>query len=223
LAYKAHRVVTGLTWGCAILLGAVLITSCAPPRYTYITDSADSTYFKVPHYWHEVSPTELCTELAKDSGSTTCTGSWSTAYEAIGNPSASNFLAFTITQPFVFSEVEAYTSSTDTPLTDDTLEDFFLPVSATARETDAEEGFPLTDFQQLRDSTVTLNGGYHGVREVFDYTYPGGPADTFDEVVLTNSAGSTIYFLVTHCTTRCYSQDQGAINDVMSSFTVRSH
>jgi hypothetical protein len=177
----------------------------------------------VPHYWHQVSPADLCTELEKDSGSTTCPSTWSIAYEAAGKPSATNFLAFNISQPFTFSEVEPYTSTTDTPLTDSTLEDFFLPVSATARESDAEEGFPLTNFQQLQQSTVTLHGGYHGVREVFDYTYPGEEADTFDEVILTNSAGSTIYFLVTHCSKGCYSQDQAAISNVMSSFTVRSH
>jgi hypothetical protein len=223
LAYKAHRVVQGLTWGCAILLGAALISSCAPPQYTYVTDSADSAYFKVPHYWHQVSQTGLCTELEKDSGSSSCPTNWSIAYQAVKEPSANSFLAFNVSEPFVFSEVEPYTSTTDTPLTDSTLEDFFLPVSATARETDAAEGFPLTDFQQLQDSNVTLSGGYHGVREVFNYTYPGEAADTFDEVILTNSAGSTIYFLVTHCTTSCYSHDQAAINSVMSSFTVRSH
>jgi len=31
-----------------------------------------------------------------------------------------------------------------------------------------------------------------------------------------------VYLLVIHCTTSCYSNQQTDINDVMSSFTVRS-
>ena len=62
----------------------------------------------------------------------------------------------------------------------------------------------------------------HGVRETFDYTFTGGTTDTFDEVTLTNADQTVVYLLVLHCTTSCYSTDQSEINDVMSSFTIRS-
>ena len=86
----------------------------------------------------------------------------------------------------------------------------------------SSEGFPLTDFQQIRDEVLTPGQGVHGVRETFDYTYTGGITDTFDEVALTNADQTVVYLLVLHCTTSCYSHDQTEINDVMSSFTVRS-
>ena len=69
---------------------------------------------------------------------------------------------------------------------------------------------------------LTPGQGVHGVRETFDYTYTGGVTDTFDEVALTNADQTDVYLLVLHCTTSCYSNDQTQINDVMSSFTVRS-
>ena len=62
----------------------------------------------------------------------------------------------------------------------------------------------------------------HGVRETFDYTYAGGTSDTFDEIALTNADQTEVYLLVLHCTTSCYSTDQTMINNVMSSFTIRS-
>ena len=62
----------------------------------------------------------------------------------------------------------------------------------------------------------------HGVRETFDYTFTGNITDTFDEVALTNADQTSVYLLVLHCTTSCYSNDQTQINDVMSSFTIRS-
>ena len=68
---------------------------------------------------------------------------------------------------------------------------------------------------------LTPGLGVHGVRETFDYTYEGS-TDTFDEIALTNAEDTTVYFMVLHCTTSCYSTDQTEINDVMSSFTIRS-
>ena len=133
----------------------------------------------------------------------TCPSRWNVAYDADQEPSPGDFTSLGISQPFVYSSVAPYTeeSQTDTPLTDEDLEDSFLPVSSTARATDTKEGFPLTGFKLLTGSTVTISGGFHGVREVFDYTEPNGPTDTFDEVVLTNSGSTEIYLLILHCTT----------------------
>ena len=219
MAFKAHRVVTGLAWGCALLLGLGL-SSCASPQFTYITDSGNSTYFKVPYSWQQINHSDLCTEL-KSGTSDACAAVWLTAYE-MGRPSARDFGSATLGKPFVFAEVGPYTSQTGTPLTDDTLRDFYLPVTPTARQAyQAETGQQLTGFKLLHDSTLKFSGGVHGVRETFDYG-ASPTADTFDEVVLANAAGSTVYFMLVHCTQSCYSQDKIAIDDVMSSFTVRS-
>ena len=66
-----------------------------------------------------------------------------------------------------------------------------------------------------------LSQGVHGVRETYEYTYHG-IADTFDQVALTNADQTVFYLLLLHCTSSCYSSDQSEINDVMSSFTIRS-
>lgn len=227
MARKAHRVVTGLASWCVLLLGIGLLggglTSCAAPSFSYVADSGNHTYFKVPYGWRQISVADLCTALKSGTSSSgTCPAGWITAYEADHKPAATDFQSATLGQPFVFAEVGAYTSQTGAALTDDTLRDLYLPVTAAGRSSAAASGFPLTNFKQLRDSTLTLSGGVHGVRETFDYTYPGLATDTFDEVALANAAGTTVYFIVAHCTMNCYRQDMTAINDVMSSFTVRS-
>ncbi len=221
MAFKAHRLRTGLAWGGALLAG-VMLTSCVAPSFTYVADSGNNTYFKVPYGWQQVAPSDLCAELKALSGATSCPTSWTIAYEAGRKPIARDFLSATVNRPFVFVEVTPYTSQTGTPLTDDTLRDFFLPVTQAARASYAAAGSLLTGFRQIRDATIKLGGGVHGVRETFDYTFPGQAADTFDEVALANAVGNTIYFMVLHCTARCYSQDKTAIDDVMSSFTIRS-
>ena len=214
----AHRVAKGLVGGCALLLG-VTVTGCGAPQYTYVANSGESTYFKVPNGWHKIDTSALQHAMEEVTGSSGA--GWQVAYEAGGAPTANDFLSFGASQPFVFAEVGQLTSAGSQALSYDTLRDFFLPVSSTARQA-AGAGFPLTGFKQIRDQVLTPGLGVHGVRETFDYTLNGGLSDTFDEIALTNAEQTIVYFMVLHCTTSCYSSDQTAINDVMSSFTIRS-
>jgi len=218
LASMAHRVAKGLVGGCALLLG-VTLSGCGAPQYTYVANSSQSTYFKVPYGWHKIGDGALNNILKELTGSPGA--GWQVAYEAGASPTASDFLSFDTSQPFVFAEVGMLTSTASQELSYESLEDIFgLPVSSAARQ-QVGSNFPLTDFKSLRDEDLTPGQGVHGVRETFDYT-DGPMTDTFDEVALTNADQTEVYLLVLHCTSTCYSDNQTEINDVMSSFTVRS-
>ena len=211
----AHRVIKGLVGGCAVLLG-VAVTGCAAPQYTYVANSNANTYFKVPHGWHEIGASALQHELNQSGGSSSA---WTVAYEAGSSPDAKDLFSFDATQPFVFAEVGDLNSTASQELSYDSLKDLFLPVSSEARQ--QESSSQLSNFKSLRDQTLTPGQGVHGVRETFDYT-DGSVTDTFDEVALTNADQTVLYVLFLHCTSSCYQNDQTEINDVMSSFTVRS-
>jgi len=224
LTNRAFRSTRGLVGTLAILLAAVLTTvglsGCGSPQYTYVADSSAGTFYKVPHGWHQISQKSLNAALQAAGGSGD--GIWSTAYDADSAPSADHFLAADVGQPFVFAEVGTLSPTVSAELSYNMLRDFMLPVTSTARSEDAQSGFPLTDFKQLRDATITGKQGVHGVRETFQYTFPNGVADTFDEDVLTNADQTEVYFLMVHCTNSCYTSNQTNINTVMSSFTVGS-
>lgn len=222
---RAFRSPRGLIGGLALLTMGVLATvglsACGAPAYTYVTDSKAGTYYKVPSQWHQISQHDLDAALAAAGGS--AAGLWSTAFDAGTAPAGSHFIAPDVSMPFVFSEVGTLSPTVSNELSYNVLRDFMLPVTSTSRSTDAASGqFPLTNFKQLRDQTITGQQGVHGVRETFQYTFPGGIVDTFDEDVLTNANQTQVYFLVTHCTQSCFSQNQASINTVMSSFTVGS-
>ncbi len=218
MASMAHRVAKGLVGGCVLLLG-VTLSGCGAPQYTYVANSSESTYFKVPHGWHQINGDALQRAMEAVLGGN-AGAAWQVAYEAGSKPDANDFLSFGAGQPFVFAEIGTLSSTASQELSYDSLRDFFLPVTSTARQ-NVPSGFPLTGFKQIRDENLTPGLGVHGVRETFDYTYEGS-TDTFDEVALTNAEQTVVYFLMLHCTTSCYSNDQTEINDVMSSFTVRS-
>jgi hypothetical protein len=201
-------------------LATVALSACGAPGYTYVSDSAAKTYYKVPTQWHQISQHDLNAALTAAGGS--AAGVWSTAFDADASPSGSNFLAPSIGQPFLFAEVGTLSPTVSNEISYNMLRDFMLPVTSNTRQQEAASGFPLTNFKQLRDQTITAKQGVHGVRETFQYTFPGGIADTFDEDVMTNADQTVVYFLMLHCTNSCYSQNQNNINTVMSSFTVGS-
>jgi hypothetical protein len=219
-AFRSNR---GLVGGLTILLTAVLgigLSACGAPQYTYVADSAAGAYYKVPYSWHQISQQSLNAALAAQGASGA--GVWSTAFDAGSSPSANHFIAPDVAQPFVFAEVGTLSPTVSNELSYNLLRDFMLPVTSASRQADAANGFPLTNFKQLRDQTITGKQGVHGVRETFQYTFPDGVSDTFDEDVLTNADQTVVYFLMVHCTNACYSQNQNNIDTVMSSFTVGS-
>jgi hypothetical protein len=224
LTKRAFRSSRGLTGGLAFLLMGALATvglsACGAPAYTYVSDSAAKTYYKVPSQWHQIAQKDLDAALKAAGGSSA--GVWSSAFDASTAPHGSNFLAPAISKPFVFAEVGTLSPTVSNELSYNMMRDFMLPVTTNAREQDAAGGFPLTNFKQLRDQVITGKAGVHGVRETFQYTFPSGVADTFDEDVLTNADQTVVYFLMVHCTNSCYSDNATNINTVMSSFTVGS-
>jgi hypothetical protein len=221
LANRAFRITKGLVGGGATLLAAVIgmavLTACGAPQYTYVSDSAAKAYFKVPYGWHEISQSALAQAL-----DTSGTGVWVSAFGADPGESSGDVFSFDLDQPFVLAEVGTLNSTASDALSYNGLEDVFLPVTSQARSADSGK-LPVTDFQLLHQATLTPGShGVHGVRVTYDYTYEDGTADTFDQVALTNADQTQVYLLVVHCTTSCYSHNQKAIDDILSSFTVGS-
>jgi hypothetical protein len=219
----AFRSPRGLTGGLAFLLmgglATVGLSACGSPAYTYVADSSASTYYKVPTQWHQISQKDLNAAIAAGGGSSA--GIWSTAFDASTAPSANHNDSVALDKPFLFAEVGQLSSTGTNQLSYDAMRDLWLPVTSTTRQTDASEGFPGTNFKQLRDQMISGKQGVHGVRETFQYTF-SGVTDTFDEEVLTNADQTVLYTVQVHCTDACYSQNQNNINTVMSSFTVGS-
>ena len=199
---------------------AVFIAGCAAPQFTYVTNSTAHTYFKVPDGWSQLSSGALA--AAVNNGLTPPSTVWSVGYDASTTPDGSHVLGALNTEPFAYSVVAPVNQTTINALSYNELRDFFLPVTAAARAAAAKSGFPLTGFQLLRDTRLTPGQGVHGVRVIYQYAYPGGGINTFDQVALTNADDTEVYLLLVHCLATCYSKHQSEIDTVMNSFTVRS-
>jgi hypothetical protein len=213
--------------GLGVLLVAVIATGCAAPQFTYVSDSGANTYFKVPYGWHRISDVSLAAQF-KTPGRALgqVAGTWDIAFDADQEPTAVHLFSPNAKRPFAFAFVtplSATASSTLRRSPYNGLRDVLLPVTSVSRAAqDAQGAFPLTHFKLLRDTVLTPGQGVHGVWDTYEYTYPGGITDTFDQVALTNSNTTQLYVLMVHCIATCYSHNRDQLKTIMSSFTVRS-
>ncbi len=207
--------------GLWVVLLGLAVAGCAAPQFTYVTNSSQHTYFKVPSGWRQISAGALAAAV-NGGNSTPQSGVWSVGYDGSARPEADHVLGAQNQQPFAYSVVAGVNQTTTNELSYNDLRDFFLPVTAAARANAARSGFPLTNFRLISDNMLQLAQGVHGVRVIYDYSYPDGSVNTFDQVALTNADDTEVYLLLVHCLASCYSKHQSEIDTVMKSFTVRS-
>ena len=209
--------------GLWLVLIVVMVSACGAPQYTFVASSDSHAFFKVPGGWHKISDSALVHALRGSSSSAEPVGVWAAGYDGSPAPSATHVFGAVVPQPFAFALVEPLSSAASSSMSYNQLRDIFLPVTSASRQSAAQGGFPLTKFHLLRNTVLSQEQGVHGVRVTFDYTFPNGTADTFDQVAFTNADNTEIYLLVLHCTVTCYQHNHSEIDTVMQSFTIRSN
>ena len=149
--------------GLWVVLLSLTVAGCAAPQFTYVTNSSQHTYFKVPSGWRQIGAGALAAAV-NGGNSTPQSGVWTVGYDGSAQPAADHVLGAENQQPFAYSVVAAVNQTTTNELSYNDLRDFFLPVTAAARASAAKSGFPLTNFRLLGDSMLQLAQGVHGVR-----------------------------------------------------------
>jgi hypothetical protein len=219
----------------AIALVVVVAGSgaCAAPEFTYVKNSGQKTYFKVPHEWHSTVTKSLDDVLSgtnPDSANSQARQQqwWSVAYDADVDPAADHLISQSPTdQPILYARISPLSTAQQNEVSLDMLRNAFLPVTDDARQAAEESagagGTGLTGFELVNDQVLTPANGLRGVRVVYDYELGGGVLHTFDQTALVNNDGSKLYLLIIRCSTSCYRARSGELDTIAKSFTVRSN
>jgi hypothetical protein len=200
----------------ALIIVGLLVAGCVAPQYTYVTDSADSAYFKVPPSWHQVNQSTL--QSAEGPSSQEGSYLWSRAYDDTARPTVNNVFSSSAT-PVAYASVLGLSAAERNDVSFNSMRDLLLPVTSTARSAASAAHEQLSGFASLSDQVITDNHNDRGIREIFDYDL-GTTLETFDLTVLANSATTKLYFLLVHCSATCFASNYNQIATVVGSFTV---
>jgi hypothetical protein len=210
-----------------VAVGAVLALAagCGAPQFTYVTNSNDKTYVKLPVSWQQIDRKAMDDAIGLDPATTDEErGLWFEAYDADSAPSPQHVFGSDSPQPAVFVGVQQVPETAREQYASgglDGLRDLFYPVSDTARLGEVASGSAgLTDFTLIKDEELNPKG-LHGVHSVFSYRMGGSPLQTIDQTAYLNEDASKLYMFFVRCSAQCYEQRQQEIGTVVSSFTVR--
>ena len=222
-----HRSAPGTARALLLLSVAALVAlvaGCGAPEYTYVTNSSDRTYLKVPTSWRPIDEKAMNDAIGFDPTlSEEERGLWFEAYDADKEPSPVHLFGPSAAAPAAFVGVQQVPEAARGQFSLDRLRDLFYPVSPSARE--AAEMDPtaggVSDFVLVSDEVLTPGKGLHGVHSVFRYRVGDGPMQMMDQTAYLNDDASKLYMFFVRCSTECYQQRQSEIGNVVSSFTVR--
>lgn len=203
-----------------VLLAAVVLAGCGAPSYTYVKNSADHMYVKIPASWHSIDEKDLDDAIGLDPAEDASSrGLWLQGYDAAETPSPLHLFGSSATEPAALVSVQKVPESSRGALSLDGLRDFFFPVSPTARQNNQNP--QLSGFGLVADDVLTPGDGLRGVHTVFRYRLGGGPPQMIDQTGYLNDDASKVYLLLVRCSTTCYKDRHGEIENVVSSFTIR--
>jgi hypothetical protein len=216
-----------LVLATAAMVALLLVAGCGSARYTYVKNSGEHTYFKVPTNWNKVDQAAL-DKLFLGTNPDSATAQvrkkqvWTVAFDASTSPDAVHVFESQGDAPFVFVSVAQLSTTQRDGMSLDGLRNLIFPVSTSARQTATANSYPLTNFELLDDTVLSPGHGIRGVHAVFNYEFPDGSLETFDQTAYVSDDASRIYLMLVTCSARCHRDKSGELSTVSGSFTVRS-
>ncbi len=211
----------GVTPGASRLLrllgGALAVTTlgaaCSSTGYSYVKNSDDRTYFKVPDQWTLYGDDEVAKSLGLSPRELEQyrEGTWQVGFDADPHPSLKHLLDPASKHPTGVASVEEldFESSDNASLA--TLRNQFLDFDTAVQSGEAE----IVEYEMLQP-----DGGFRGFHLVVDLAVEGGRTITFDQTSLIDQSSSKIYNLIVTCGARCYTDNSEQIGNVVESWTV---
>jgi hypothetical protein len=216
------------TLSSVLLLAVALgpLAACGSPQYTYVKNSGEQTYFKVPAGWHKIDAKPIDPAVTgdhPDSAMAHGRGMWSVAYDADVHPTADHLLSLISEEPIVYASVYRLTPDEHDAYSLNQLRDSFLPVTENARQAASaqSQGQQLPKLERLLDQELKPGEGLRGIREIYNYVLPIGGVQTFDLTAYLSDDGQ-VYLLLLHCSSHCYQSRAKEFNSIVTSFTVRN-
>ena len=177
-----------------------LVAGCGSPEYTYLTNSTDRTYLKVPTTSRQIDGKAMDDAIGFDP--TLSEEERALCATADVAPSPVHLFGPSAPAPAAFVGVQQIPETAHGQFSVDRLRDLFYPVSPSARqaaELDPTSG--VTDFVLVSDQVLTPGKGLRGVHSVFRYRVGEGPMQMMDQTAYLNDDASKLYMFFVRCST----------------------
>jgi hypothetical protein len=196
---------------CGAVAVAALAAACSGTGYSYIKNSDDRTYFRVPDQWTLYDEDALTADLAPREREAARETSWQVGFDASPKPSLRHVLDVKSKHPTGFAVVQELDFDAADTLSLMGLRNAFFDVDVAVQNQAGEI---------ITYETLELDGGFHGFHLVADLVADGGRTATLDQTTVIDQATSKMYALIIMCAAQCYADNSDKIDRVVGSWTV---
>lgn len=198
------RWMTRAGWTAAALVIVATAGACSA-RYTYLTSSSSHTYLAVPHGWKVFDQHQIEAAVG-----TTGSFPYFVYFDANPKPQVSNALTAT-SQPWGIERVRDLAGSEQVGFSFDSIDNELVQIDQLT-----ESGSAQIDGQPR----LLIHGTYRGVRQQVTMTAGDGSTVEFVQAGYVNNATNRVWALVVGCSATCFARNSGAIDRLVSSWTV---
>jgi hypothetical protein len=194
-----------------------VLAGCADSGYHYVKNSDQKTYFKVPSEWTLYDtrddlavlddPTMTEFERAQQRQ-----GMWRVAFDGDPQPKTAHLTKLGAAAPWGMAIVRDMNFSEASSISDRALRNMHVPLDEALA---AEQG-KVVSYEELN-----LDGGLHGFHVVAKLLTAKGVV-TIDQTSVLSQDRSTSYSLFLSCSTKCYEENEGRIESIVDSWTVKA-
>ena len=196
------------------------LAGCGQQSKQYATSKAANTFFTVPNGWNEISYKKLTAyEKSRSDGTENPKEDsviWQVAYTPLKNVKLSQVYSIQpFAKPLVVVRVRNLTYQEANAISYNGLREIVIPFQTWVENPDqAPPGFKVISDYEISDQ------GVRGIRSIFKFD-SDNVSQTFDQVSMVSDDRTTLYFLLSRCTTTCYVKNQKVIDEIVKSFSVR--
>lgn len=225
---RGYRLIA--SWWIAVITSTMtILTACGQAEFIYVANSDEKTYVRIPGDWKQVDETVI-DDYFTPSNPDSAVGQirrmlrWSVAYDASDDPRPEHMTtAASSVDPILYLTIRHLPPAEQAQVSYDYMRDAFTYVTPSGRQLATQAGYDMSTFELLLDEILPAGeDGLHGVRVVFNFELRTGVVHTFDQTVWANADSSILYLLLIRCTAKCYRERATEIDDIATSFTVRS-
>jgi hypothetical protein len=227
MAARGGPAVTAVVAGLVV---ALIAAACAPSGQRFVKNSSEGVYFKIPDDW-ELYDEDAILEFQEEDLSPlelegTREGGWQVFFDAAPSPTLNHLGELVTKHPNGQAQVIQLGSQARDTVSMESLRNLIFPIDEVS-EFDSS-------LVELVDGKEIHEDGVRGVQFVFniDSRVPAliqtGTLEpgtrryaTFNQTTLLDERTETLYVLLVSCSAECYEDNEGTIDDVVESWTVK--
>ncbi len=194
---------------------ALLLSSCSTSGFQYVSSAETNTVFKVPEKWTLFSEDDVFQfrppEISPQQEAANRASQWVMAFDGASQPTLTHLFNADSTEPAGYAKVRI--------LSDEERAAYSLS-SLRNEEFEIDKLVRRQQLELLSEEEVSLDSGVNGVHLVFNVRQ-GPEFITVNQTALKDPQTRVLYLFLIGCQADCYESNQGTIDEVVNSWTIK--